>query len=386
MTHAQIRHHLGVLLGLATPLGAFAAAVVFLVATATLRGPLSLAGFLAIVTLLMIAAGLIVVAAHELGHFFVSRLVGFRTISLTIGPLRFLNTRQGIRLRSAENWRLGGGMLMCLPRHDRQLRLRWMAVVAAGPLASLLLAPASFLLSRSLLESPSAVASLAATMLLPAIALVSLVAGVGSLVPSGHGMVLSDGAQLRLLWSGGPLGERLCAQIALTAAARDGVRPREWRAEWIRSVTAVHDETPQEAIGHLSAFYVALDSGDATLARLHLARARAVAPGLPALLRALVELEAAYFEATAGGNVAAARESLGMARVAGVPRFAMLRAEAAVLVAEGDRDRALVLARTALDALQTMEREELVRLPAEAEWIRELLRRAGGASQEALAS
>jgi hypothetical protein len=196
-------------------------------------------------------------------------------------------------------------------------------------------------------------------------------------------MVLSDGAQLRLLWSGGPLADRLCAQIALTAAAREGVRPRDWRGEWIRSVTAVHDETPHEAVGHLSAFYVALDLGDATLARMHLARARSLAPKLPALIAALVELEAAFYEATAGGDVVAARESLGRAAVAGVPSFALLRAEAAVLVAEGDAERGVARAREALEALEAMEREELVRLPAEEEWIRRLLRSAAGGKRAA---
>lgn len=373
--HQLIRH-------LTTPLGAFCATVTVLVAVAVVQGPLALGGFLAIITLLMIAAGLLVVAAHELGHLVVSRIVGFRTISLTVGPLRLLNTRQGLRIRSAESWRMGGGMLMCLPRTDAQLRHRWMAVVAAGPAASLLLAPASFLLSRALLDSPHATLALAATMLLPAVALVSLVAGVGSLIPSGKGLLLTDGAQLKLLWSGGAGADRLCSQIALTAAARDGVRPRDWNPEWIRCVTAVRDDSPQEAIAHLSAFYWTLDRGDATGAALHLGRSRALIDRLPPILRALVQLDAAFFEARVRGNAVAARGSFGLADAPGVPRFALLRSEAAVLLAERRSDGAAERARQALAALAELEREELVRFPAEAEWIEALIREADGAVRE----
>jgi hypothetical protein len=366
-----------------TPLGVTSAVVLISVWVAITDDPFGTPGIIATITLLMIAAGLIVIGAHELGHLLVSRLVGFRTISVTIGPIRFVSTRDGTRIRSAEGWQLGGGMLICLPRHGERLRARWMAVVAAGPVASLLLGISGWLIAPPFGLDRSAIGAIAGAIgpigtvwwvaLLPTVSVVSLVAGIASLIPSRRGLLLTDGAQLRLLARGGAEAERWCAQILLTAAARSGVRPREWAPAWIDRVTALRDDSAHEALGHLGAFYWALDGGNTALAAGHLTRAHALIETLPPLVRALVHLDTAFYNARLLRDPSAARASLGMAAASGVPRFARLRTEAALALLEGDHVTAAAKARAGIDALATLEHDEVVRFPAEEEWLRNVL-------------
>jgi hypothetical protein len=363
------RHRATRLLGMViTPLGVTTAVVLAASWVAASSPTYTGWGAIGAITLLMVAVAMLVIGAHEGGHFMASRLVGFRTISLTIGPLRFVNRRGGLHVRSAEGWQLAGGMLVCVPIDGTDLRRRWMWVVAAGPTASLLLSLAAWLVvERADLRFGSMVWL---SVLFPTVAVVSAIAFVGSLLPSRKGFLFSDGSQLLLLARGGAGAERWCAQIMLAAAARGGVRPRDWNREWLSRATALQDDSAQEAIGHLATFYHTLDLGDAATAAHHLACARALSATLPPRTRALVELDAAYFEARVRGNLAGARAALGRTNVKGIPPFAKLRSEAALLLLEGDRRSAARKAREGLDALAGTEHDEMVRFPAEEEWLR----------------
>ncbi|HJU89542.1 MAG TPA: M50 family metallopeptidase [Gemmatimonadaceae bacterium] len=366
-----------------TPLGVTSAVVVVAAWVALTDTPFATAGLVATITLLMIATGLIVIGVHEFGHFLVSRLAGFRTISVTVGPVRFVKTANGVRIRSAESWQLGGGMLVCLPRHETNLRARWMCTVAAGPAFSLLLAFGGWLVAPPFGFDEKAIVAIAGTIgpigtvwwvsLLPTVSVVSFIAAVASLIPTRRGLLFTDGAQLRLLARGGAEADRWCSQIMITAAARGGVRPRDWDPNWIARVTTPRDDSAQEALGQLGAFYWALDQGNSTLALAHLTRAHELLETLPPLLRALVHLDTAFYDARIRGDLRSARDSLGKSDVPGVPRFARLRTEAAVLLLEGDRHSAAARAREGLEELARLERNELVRYPAEEEWLRNVL-------------
>ena len=59
----------------------------------------------------------------------------------------------------------------------------------------------------------------------------------------------------------------------------------------------MRDDSAHEALGHLGAFYWALDGGNTVLAAGHLARAHALIHTLPPLVRALVHLDTAFYNA-----------------------------------------------------------------------------------------
>lgn len=97
----------------------------------------------AFLNLSLFLAGLVLaLPVHEAGHALVGRLVGWRVFGVTLGrgPLLFERLLAGIRLR-VHGWPWGGFTLSA-PRagsRPRFLRLRWMAGIAGGPLANLLL-------------------------------------------------------------------------------------------------------------------------------------------------------------------------------------------------------------------------------------------------------
>ncbi len=331
-------------------------------------------------------AVLLAVAVHEAGHWLMSRRFGFRTITVSIGPFRFRPTRAGWTWESTERLTLGGA-LVCLPGDDgAQLRQRWAAIVAAGPIASIVVGGAMLAamhLSGYGFASPSMLhfggtSALAAFVLavLGTFAMLSVILGVVSLVPLRTGTLSSDGLQILRLARGGAAAERLCAQVMIVAEARGGVRPRDWPAERVDVLTSAPATSPEAHFGALVAAARHLDHGDVASATRWLDWLIA-SPKTAASTRALARVEAAWIAARIHGDVARAREHRRHTDHAAVPKYSRLKVKSAILLAEGDRDGARRAAAAALEALQRLEREQSVHFPAEAEYVRGVMAEAG---------
>ncbi|MFY9235107.1 MAG: site-2 protease family protein [Fimbriimonadaceae bacterium] len=278
---------------------------------------------------LLFAAGLILlVALHELGHIVAGKLVGFRFHSIQVGPFRLSKTTTGFHFGLTSTlW--AGGLASMLPQNPQDLvkRYRWFA--AGGPIASFL--PVIPCVIGTIYEN-----KLAALLLLP-----SIMGLMGSATPRGMGEdddLKSDGEiiaesfrepeQLRrklLLWS-------------VFAAWESGERPRDWPIHMLDNLNASELEGEQLLAVYLLRYYHQIDADRLREALAEIAAAFAVNLDEPNNSFAMMALlEAAYAHARSGDAVLA-RARLQQAETPEHLERIRLRAEAAVLFAEGKGD------------------------------------------------
>lgn len=276
-------------------------------------GPLVLLG--------VVPAAALAVLVHEGAHLAGGWAAGLRPRTLAVGPL--VLARGGGRWRLAWDRTLApwGGLSLAVPAPGALPgRGALAAMVAAGPLASLLGGVAALALAARL-GAASDAAPTAAHAALVALCvvhgIVALAMGVATLVPSAAGGHASDGERLRRLARGGAAARRERLLAAVEGCAHAGLRPRDWPATPVRraaALTPAHgvlatpsDATPRPggapppadvARAHAWAAEHALDAGRAREGRAHLAAALAARAALPAAERcALLRRAAAVAEA-----------------------------------------------------------------------------------------
>ncbi len=320
------------------------------------------------------------VAAHEAGHLLGGKLAGFRWSMYVAGPLKVRRTRGSFKVEVNDRW-LPMGMAVSIPSDHHNLRRRIALMLAGGPGANLLLgliaaAVMYALLSafpsrparREWLQDPAAQL---AFMLVVQIAAQSLFQGVVNLVPLKEKGMSSDGARILMLLRGGQLADRWCAIWSVYAASAAGERPRDWDAALVRQATSIQDGAVDDAGASLLAYSWALDRGDVDAAGAFLARARELVDKVP-ILGPSVAAEAAYFTAHYLHDGAAARALLADAHGGTLEEHARLRAEAATLLAEGDRTGAQQCAQRGLEALANASSTTPGTARAYDEWLREI--------------
>ncbi len=286
----------------------------------------------------------VALVVHEAGHLAGAISRGFRFVFLAAGPLWLERGETGLALRfnrTAQTW---GGVAAAMPPDGVNLRRRFAAMVAGGPVASLALALAAGAAWNFL---PAGTVRFAAA----ATALASAGLFVATAQPFGAGGgFASDGGRLLRLWRKGPVGEREVAVLALTATAMGGTRPRDWPAAVVDAALRPDDGSITEVAARVYAAQRAADVGDARGAGAHLDRALEISRGASPLLRSVVAVEAAWLRA-ARGDVDGAGELLPLAEGPFVEEHARRRARAEWLRARGDRAGARVEAEAGIAAL-----------------------------------
>ncbi|HEV3330408.1 MAG TPA: M50 family metallopeptidase [Bryobacteraceae bacterium] len=146
--------------------------------------------------LYLIVFGLFITAVHELGHAIVAWALYHRVRVINIGPFTFSNFGHGYQFHFQWQRLLnGGGHVAAIPSDGRHLRLKLIAVIAAGPAASLLNALLMFAIFLSLPGT-----SWQSYWWIPGfIGVLAITDGVLNLVPAGY----SDGSMLfhTILWT-----------------------------------------------------------------------------------------------------------------------------------------------------------------------------------------
>lgn len=282
------------------------------------------------------------ITVHELGHVVGGRLARFKFMFMTIGPLRISHDERGLKLSKTEAWlpQLGGAL--SVPLDAQHLRRRTMLTIAAGPLASLALGLSSLTLALNTHNALTGMFELSAWM--------SLCSAAMNFMPLKSGMMLSDGARLKMLLEGGPAGERYCLLSALTGASLSGQRPSQWNPQWIEGMQAVEDGTVDSIAASHVAFYWLLDTGNIDAAEQALEKLLAGLNLLHPSLHRMLYAEAAFFYTYYRHNSQQSRpflDKLGAAEHG--PHFHMqARAIGAALLLEGKVDQAKALANEGL--------------------------------------
>lgn len=286
------------------------------------------------------------VAVHECGHLIAGWTVDFRFERLCVGPvlIRRFQDGWGVTLHPALTW--DGGFAAALPSDPRQIRANLLVFLAGGPAASLLLCCVCIICFAN---SPG-------TRLAPWAEPIGLLGAwsaftfVANSIPMRAGVALTDGAWIAELVHGTPHGRRYCALYAMASSEYNEMRPADWHHRWIAHALAVPDPSPERLSALLLAYTHHLDRGEVERAGACLDEAITLQHRLPSnhITRHLW-LERAYFLAHYRRDALNARQAWQRGQ-SGLPveRSLLLRAECALLTAEGDT-------RTASDLLALAE-------------------------------
>jgi len=261
-----------------------------------------------LILFVLIAIGPSKLLLHEFGHVVAGWLAGFRISGFCWGPLCCTRLAGGWRFQWMPDLGYFRGFVAAQPQSADGLRLRLMLFTAGGALMEVLsgcLALTLFLDSRALgIERYGMALGLwaAVTLCGPLFAL------------------STDGPPLQALIKGGRASDGQCDRFLPGISWATVVRPADWPAEW-------HPAS-------LESYYKHLDRGELAAAGEHLNEA--IKTALWGMDNGLVCLEAAYFSARYE-DAASLSRSWWVRTRQGYPveRFVELRAEAALLYAEG---------------------------------------------------
>lgn len=295
----------------------------------------------------------LVSAVHEVGHLLAGRVAGLRFHLLIIGPFKLMRDGKRISL-GLHRGTLFNGLAASLPKTQTRLRGRMLLFALGGPIASLLLAGVGGGLFWELRSNP-ALTQDAAWLLEGTLALgiISALFFLTAMKPGHyHNGLPADGGRIATLLHGGAVADRWCALVALNGADVLGQRPRDWNADLVEQALAASDGSYDDLSAQLVGYRWALDNGCVEQAYTHLEKGLksrvAWMNGTPAQL----VLEKAYFCAYYRDDAESGRQWLERYRLGRRGAPLQHRAEAAVLLAEGNISTAREVAEAGLKALR----------------------------------
>lgn len=213
----------------------------------------------------------VVILLHELGHLLGGKLARFRFVLLIVGPLKVTTSVNGLQFGLNRSLALAGGIAASFPTSKQSLRNGFLAMVAGGPIASLV-SGGLFLLLYNFLRPANGNLGVG-HLLLQILSLTSLTIALATLWPSETGGFKSDGRRLLELWRNDPAAMNTNLIALLSANSMAGIRPRDWDDDLINQLLASNSETNNLTPIIASFLYAhALDKNDLTTAREQLQR------------------------------------------------------------------------------------------------------------------
>ncbi|MBS0632649.1 MAG: hypothetical protein JSS11_12110 [Verrucomicrobia bacterium] len=327
--------------------------------------------------LILAPAWLLVVAVHAGGHLAGGWATGGKFLLCAVGPLRWQCTPAGVRFYWNRRFNVLGGLAACLPLDPARVTPRRLAVmIAGGPLASALLALAGLGVARAMRGAADLAGRCAHGCALEVAGLSLLVLAL-TVFPRTQNGFKSDGRRVLELLRGDRRSQQEMAMITLTALGLVGVRLADYDPRLVAQATALRDGSLSDLGGQLIGYYHAADLGETGRAQVFLDRMVEGEGQLMPFVRDVVRCEYAWFLATHAGEPMMARAWLDGAGPAEFDPAVRLRAEAAVLLAEGRRAEAAARAKEGLQALAHRS-PGLVKNAFAEEALEDLIRRAEG--------
>lgn len=227
-------------------------------------------------------------------------------------------------------------------------------MILGGPVASLILAAAMFTLAWLLANDKPAGNFLAFVQHFSVItALLSSLFFILTVYPRTIRGMKTDGSRILGLMRGDRRSEQEAAMLVLSAAGFAGERPANHSAELVARAISLKDGSLFDFYGHFKAYYHAADKKEWRTAQECLDYILTGEQDLMPHSRDALRCEYAWLLATRSEAVAEARAWLDSAGKLQFDPATRLRAEAAVLLAEGKRAEAAEKCRQGLRALDT---------------------------------
>ena len=168
----------------------------------------------------------LVIGFHEAGHALAGILVKFDFRMYIIGPFHFEKENDKWKFKWNKNLNLAGGMVVCLPISDQNLKKRFMTYIAGGPLASLVLTLIAsltyFLISKT--ESNSILTLTKQISII--IAFLSFTIFFVTSIPLRGGGFFSDGGRFLRLLRNDKISEMEVLFLKIMSKTSGGTRPR----------------------------------------------------------------------------------------------------------------------------------------------------------------
>lgn len=331
--------------------------------------PISFGGKALIVAVLPLALLFAAIVVHEIGHLVCGLSVGFQLTSVRFGPFQISPPfRVSVKFEPKTG---ASGFVSMIPGSSKNLRSRAMVFILGGPLANLLTGTSIFVLN---------IGGFA-----PYFAAISILIGLGNLIPFRRFALISDGKRLLMLLKNVGQGERLLAILQLAAELQSGTEPESLSPDFIAKAIAVKDASPDTTAGYAfaytAAWYKDAPERAAQLLETCLEYSQFSAPAVQQVLRC----DAAIFHARKRNRVDLAEQWLSEIPQKTFFPGQRLRVESAILEAQGNLEGALKKLDEVETALMTIHDsyQRPVSLRFLQRWKRELLeKQASLVSQE----
>ena len=335
-----------------------------------LIGPIGWTGGIFLTVIILPLSYFLAVLVHELGHTLVGMAQGLRFFMISVGPF-------GLR-RGADDainpyvvWGKSsiGGMSVTLPLDDSpKIKGKFVALLLAGPLASLIAGISMLLLSLAMLETATLQEKWVWIFFL-IFGLLSIFIGVGTILPLPSGGIFrTDGGRALRLLRKGPAAEEEVATLKIIGWTLAGKPYRDIPQEWINNLPDGKGINPNIA---LIRYAHSLDTRALEEAKVYLQILTEQWEEYPVAFRGQVALEVAYGAAALHHDLDSARRFWAEASEAIKTTYvwSTIRARAAILYREGDEDGYHAI----LDELATKPRTPIWEMPeSQIRWIKML--------------
>ncbi len=305
---------------------------------------------------------------HELGHALFAQIQGSDLRIFAIGRFVLFRTGQGYKLRRSRRL-IAGGFAATVPRSLANLNRQILLMISGGPIASFLL----FCVGCIPLIFQDLIQTYHLAWFVTLFSGINLHMAIFNTIPLKSGYMHTDGRRILDIIQNNRHGQRFTAFYGYSASLRQGIRPRDVDPQLIEQVLGIPENSMDHISGLLMAYYVALDRGDQDQAGAYLDQALEMSAHYPEIFRGSLLLEGAYFEAQIRQRPEQARQWLDqIPETPFLDASSLLRAEAAVLLAEGDPQAALDKAQQAL-ALAQSDQFMIGGALAEQDYLQELM-------------